>query len=253
MITVVPAARAGGNYGCRRQAGARDPACPAGSRRHHGVDIAAPEGSPIFAPLTGVVFRVWANGDLSRYGNLLVQYVPELNKTLVYAHLMAPPARADGTPLRQGDVITAGEQVALVGYTGACGRGARVSAHGIRCTPCGPGGGFLCSGPGGSHLHLEVRPGRIARPNPRGASINPTSFAREHGFNLFAGGPAGLGQLPATSDPDAYSPDKYRWYADPLGFEPGDDEPAPLSAPVKIVIGVAAGGVLAFVLAKVLS
>lgn len=248
--TVVPAARVGGNYGCRRQPGAHDPACPPGSRRHHGIDLPAPQGSPVFAPMSGVVQRVWPSGALSRYGNLFILYVPEARASLVYAHLMEFPRRTDGELWRQGDTVVAGDQVGLVGYTGACGRGSRVSAHGVRCTPCGPGGNFLCSGPSGSHLHLEVRPGRVNRPNPVGDSINPVLFAREHGFELFT---RGLGALPTTTDVFAYTPDKYDRYWDPEGFEPGDDEPAPWSTPAKAALFLGASALVAVVVARVLS
>lgn len=250
-VTVVPAARAGANYGCRRNPGASDPRCPPGQRRHHGVDIPAPEGSPVFAPLPGVVQQVWRNGDLSRYGNLFLLYVPGLNRTLVFAHLMEPSRKADGTLWRRGDAVAAGDLVGRVGYTGACGRGRRVSAHGVACTPCGQGGQFLCSGPSGAHLHLEVRPGRVNRPNPVGDSLHPVEFARAQGFALHSGG-AGLGTLPRTSDPYAYTPDKYYW--DPTGFEPGDDEPA--SAPSTIpwgAVGIGLGvAVCTYLLVKVL-
>lgn len=253
-VVVVPAARSASAYGCRRNPGAHDPRCPEGSRMHHGVDIGAPEGSPVFAPMDGVVQQAWPNGALSRYGNLLLVYMPAVDKTAVFAHLAELPARADGTPLRRGDTITAGEQVGLVGYTGACGRGSRVSAHGVRCTPCGPGGRYLCSGPSGAHLHLEIRPGRVNRPNPRGASINPTTFAREHGFELFARTGLGwLGQAAPVYTADPAECDGVKYYCDPSGFEPGDDEPAPLPTPVKAALWIGGSALVAFVVAKVLS
>lgn len=201
---------------------------------HHGEDIAAPQGTPFYVPRDGIVQKVWPNGALSRYGHLLLVWVPEDRVTLVFAHLASPPHRADGTPWREGDVVRAGEQGGLIGYTGAC-RGSR-SAHGVPCTPCGPGGRFLCSGPSGAHLHFEVRPGRVARPNPVGASLDPERFSVAKGFALHSGS-TGVGALPRTDDPYAFTPDKY---ADPLGFEPGDDEPEPLSTAAKA--GIAIGG-----------
>lgn len=246
-VTVVPAAANASPRGCRTNPGANDPRCPPGQRIHHGADISAPQGSPIYAPVAGVVQKVWPNGALSRYGNLLLLYVPEDNKTLVFAHMMDPPARADGTPLREGEAVQAGQQVGKVGYTGAC-RGAR-SAHGVPCTPCGPGGRYLCGGAGGAHLHFEVRPGRVNRPNPRGASLDPHTYARSRGFTLSRGGGlSGLGQAVYTSDPAMC--DGIKYYCDPHGFELGDDE-APPSTRTVLWAGVAIGaGLLVYLMVR---
>lgn len=221
---------------------------------HHGADVSAPEGSPVYSPLPGVVQRIWPNQSLSRYGVLMMVYIPEANVTMVYAHLMELPRKADGTLWRQGDVVNVGDEIGKVGYTGGCGHGSRVSVHGVRCTPCGPGGLMLCGGRSSSHCHVEVRPGRINRPNPVANSINPALFAREYGFNLFT--PASLGRLgqaaPVYSADSADCVDS-KYYCDPEGFEPGDDEPAPWSTPAKVALSAGLAALVAVVVVKALS
>jgi murein DD-endopeptidase MepM/ murein hydrolase activator NlpD len=166
---------------------------------HSGIDVQAVEGSPVHSPVASTVGKVWRNGELNRYGNLLVLHTSDA-KSLVFAHLRDAPARANGALLREGDALLAGEQVGIVGRTGACKgwprRPAATGPHGVPCTNCGA---YLCSG---SHLHFEVRPGTIRRPNPYGPSLDPSGYASQQGFAITSA--AGLGA-----------------YVDPL--EPGED------------------------------
>ena len=88
---------------------------------HHGVDIAAPEGTPIPAAKAGTVIRT---GDRGGYGNAIEIVHPDGTSTL-YAH-------TSGISVAEGDHVDAGDIVGFVGQTG-------------RTT--------------GPHLHLEVRKG----------------------------------------------------------------------------------------------
>jgi murein DD-endopeptidase MepM/ murein hydrolase activator NlpD len=88
-------------------------------RAHHGVDIGAPEGSPIRAAADGVVRRAGQRGG---YGNSLELDHGDGTSTL-YAH-------AERLLVREGDRVQAGQEIATVGATG-------------RAT--------------GPHLHFEVR------------------------------------------------------------------------------------------------
>ncbi|HXH72172.1 MAG TPA: peptidoglycan DD-metalloendopeptidase family protein [Mariprofundaceae bacterium] len=74
---------------------------------HSGIDIAAPEGSLVVAPLAGRVLLVadmYLNGNtvVIGHGNGLVS---------VYSHL-------ESTPLRKGDWVETGARIGLVGMTG---------------------------------------------------------------------------------------------------------------------------------------
>lgn len=88
---------------------------------HHGVDLAAPEGTPIPAAKDGTVIRTGARGG---YGQAIELAHADGTSTL-YAH-------TSGIAVAEGDVVRAGEVIGYVGQTG-------------RTT--------------GPHLHLEVRRG----------------------------------------------------------------------------------------------
>ena len=88
-------------------------------RRHQGVDLAHPEGTPIHAVAGGTV-RFAGNGG--GYGNLVIVDLPDGTETR-YAHCAT-------LSVKSGEKVTAGAAIATVGHTG-------------RAT--------------GPHLHFEVR------------------------------------------------------------------------------------------------
>jgi murein DD-endopeptidase MepM/ murein hydrolase activator NlpD len=88
-------------------------------RQHHGVDIAAPRGTPIGAAATGTVVFAGRRGG---YGNTVIIEQADGKQTL-YGH-------ADQLKVSVGDRVEAGQTIATVGSTG-------------RST--------------GPHLHFEVR------------------------------------------------------------------------------------------------
>ncbi len=61
---------------------------PFGPRKqswHSGIDLAAPEGTPVLSVLEGEVFRVYRDGEMDRYGNaVLIAHSPTLLS--LYAH-----------------------------------------------------------------------------------------------------------------------------------------------------------------------
>jgi murein DD-endopeptidase MepM/ murein hydrolase activator NlpD len=90
-----------------------------GAEHHDGIDIAAPEGSPVSAAAPGVVIF---SGEQRGYGNLAV-IDHGRGEATVYAHCQK-------ILVSQGDPVTRGQIIARVGRTG-------------RAT--------------GPHLHFEVR------------------------------------------------------------------------------------------------
>lgn len=74
---------------------------------HWGIDIVAPEGTPIYAPKAGTVLRA---GVLGGYGNLVALSHPD-NHSTAYAHM----ARID---VSAGQQVAAGQQIGTVGSTG---------------------------------------------------------------------------------------------------------------------------------------
>ena len=98
-------------------------------KNHDGLDVAAPEGTPVHAAADGEV--LYAGDELAGYGNLVVvRHAPGL--ATVYAHNRK-------ILVRVGDHVARGATIAEVGHTG-------------RAT--------------GPHVHFEVRVGEIPR-NPR--------------------------------------------------------------------------------------
>lgn len=78
-----------------------------GTRRHEGIDVSAPMGSPIVAPAAGVVKRVTRQ---SGYG-LMVEIDHGNGMVTRYAHC----SRAD---VRAGQRVRRGDQIAAVGNSG---------------------------------------------------------------------------------------------------------------------------------------
>jgi murein DD-endopeptidase MepM/ murein hydrolase activator NlpD len=76
-------------------------------RAHRGVDLAAPEGTPISAPAAGHVASV---GRRLGYG-LVVEMVHSGGVVTRFAHLRASLVHA-------GDTVTMGQHIALVGESG---------------------------------------------------------------------------------------------------------------------------------------
>jgi murein DD-endopeptidase MepM/ murein hydrolase activator NlpD len=76
-------------------------------RFHKGMDLAAPTGTAVLAPWDG---KVVSTGFEAGYGNFVVVEHPEGFKTR-YAHL-------EGSAVRKGDVVTAGEELGTVGRSG---------------------------------------------------------------------------------------------------------------------------------------
>ncbi|HSS94695.1 MAG TPA: peptidoglycan DD-metalloendopeptidase family protein [Candidatus Dormibacteraeota bacterium] len=98
-----------------------DPSCPYPHRKHTGIDIAAPPGSPIVAADTGIIY--FYPGSIG-YGNMIM-IIHGNGYSTVYGHLAG---YAGG--LSSGQIIARGD---LIGYEGSTGWST------------------------GAHLHFEIR------------------------------------------------------------------------------------------------
>lgn len=98
---------------------------PRGSIVHQGVDISAPTGTPIYAPLAGRVVAAYPDGEVSGYGNVVTIRSGDIG--LLFAHMSS-------MAVRTGETVVPGQLVGRVGSTNS-------------------EGGFHTSGP---HLHFEV-------------------------------------------------------------------------------------------------
>ena len=135
----------GGRFGVRRK----------GGKVHKGVDIFAPEGTPVVAAADGVVDY---SGRISGYGETITLAHDGGLRTL-YAHLSRRYA-ARGASVSRGDTI------GLVGRTadGECGR-------------------YFCADP--PHLHFEVitDSGPI---NPSRDRVEPVAWLADQGLAPYA-------------------------------------------------------------------
>lgn len=80
------------------------------NRRHHGVDFAAPKGTPVYAASSGVVLNADMGSMSDAFGMaVLIEHGDKLQS--LSAHL----SRID---VQIGDFVMAGQQIGLVGATG---------------------------------------------------------------------------------------------------------------------------------------
>jgi peptidoglycan LD-endopeptidase LytH len=80
----------------------------AGRRRHHGIDIFAPRGTPVLAATEGVVRSIRPN-ELG--GNVVWLWDPRRGQTMYYAHL-------DSHAVSAGIQVDAGDTLGFVGNSG---------------------------------------------------------------------------------------------------------------------------------------
>ena len=81
---------------------------PRGNRRHEGVDVFAPAGTPVLAAAGGLVVQVGTNN----LGGRVVTVWGDGNRRYYYAHLERHGA------YREGDIVEAGDVLGFVGNTG---------------------------------------------------------------------------------------------------------------------------------------
>jgi peptidoglycan LD-endopeptidase LytH len=84
-------------------------AARSGGRTHQGIDIMAPEGTPVMAAADGRLVRFF---DSERGGVTIYQFDARERYVFYYAHLSARANVREGQRVRQGDVI------GFVGQTG---------------------------------------------------------------------------------------------------------------------------------------
>jgi murein DD-endopeptidase MepM/ murein hydrolase activator NlpD len=101
---------------------------------HYGVDMGAPEGTPVYAVRSGTLWY-WSTGDVGGYSLYLKA---DDGNTYYYTHLTAYAPALENTTRK----VTAGEKIETVNHTG--------NANGF------------------NHLHFEIRIG-----GPNGTKVDP--------------------------------------------------------------------------------
>jgi murein DD-endopeptidase MepM/ murein hydrolase activator NlpD len=117
----------------------------AGVRRHEGVDIFAPRGTPVVAATDGLVVRV---GETARGGRTVWLLDPRRGISIYYAHL-------DTQHVSTGAIVRAGETLGTVGNTGNA-----------RTTPPHLHFGIYARGEGAIDPDAFIRPVAAAAPPP---------------------------------------------------------------------------------------
>ena len=82
-----------------------------GKRLHAGIDLPVPVGTPVYAPLPGVVVRVDRVGDGDREANGNAVILAVAGYRWCFLHLSAPLVKV-------GQTVARGQQIALSGNTG---------------------------------------------------------------------------------------------------------------------------------------
>lgn len=139
-----------------------------GGRRHEGIDIAAPTGTPVAAAYDGTIIKA---GQGQGYGNVI--YIDHGNgHTTRYGHLSAfAPGIRDGVPVRSGQII---------GAVGSTGRSTGPHLH------------YELRGPNGPVDPLNSyrnRPWIVGGRVVPGAALNPPAQRRRERPNEWAGVP----------------------------------------------------------------
>jgi len=100
LVRPIPGAKLTDTFGAARS----------GGRKHEGIDIFAPEGTPIHAVAGGTIVQGFTNG----LGGNVVRIQGDDGRFYYYAHLT--PGSTDN--LRVGQHVSAGEVIGGVGHTG---------------------------------------------------------------------------------------------------------------------------------------
>lgn len=179
-LPIAPPGRVTSPYGWRNR--------PSGADLHTGVDLGAPEGTPVYAMLPGRVRLAAPSGSLQGYGNAVVLEHAAALFTL-YAHLQ-------GYSVMQGQLVDAGQQIGTVGRTAG--------------TRDDPGRVFSSSG---AHLHLEF----LDRWPPRGRDLDRLDPAKVLGELGVIVPPSGPLVQACTGAPwiASFVPDLPRWPSSP--------------------------------------
>ena len=140
---------------------------------HWGIDIAAPEGTPVFAVKSG---RVVLSRPLRGYGNTVMISHSDGRQSSLYGHL----ARS---LVNEGQQVSQGQEIAQVGSTR---HGRNVRWDGQQFVSVGPESAGAVGRPISPHIHFEIHPGTIPRIGSRPRRLDPVRWLRSQGISQYA-------------------------------------------------------------------
>lgn len=137
---------------------------------HWGVDIGAPEGTPVHAMASGIVLFARA---LRGYGNaVMIQHSG--GKSTLYGHLQR-------SLVQEGQRVQGGGTIGLVGSTRS---GRNIQIQDGRIVSVGAESAGAVTQPISPHLHMEVHPTAIPNLGPRARRLDPVAYLRSAQIGL---------------------------------------------------------------------
>ncbi len=137
---------------------------------HWGIDLGAPEGTPVHALAAGTVLL---SRPVTGYGNAVMIRHDDGQTSSLYGHLAS-------SAVREGQRVAAQETIA---YTGTTTAGYRTSFD-VNGVPTSSG--ELTSGSlpprVGPHLHMELHPATTPNMAPNFRRLDPVAFLRTNGI-----------------------------------------------------------------------
>jgi murein DD-endopeptidase MepM/ murein hydrolase activator NlpD len=134
---------------------------------HWGIDIGAPEGTPVHALLPGTVIL---SRPVRGYGNVVMVRHDDGRTSSLYAHLSA-------SQVREGQRVSSQDTIAHTGTT-SIGQQVTFDAQGVPHSAGEMSGGNVGDRVG-PHLHMEVHPVPIPNMAPNFRRLDPVAFLRQ--------------------------------------------------------------------------
>lgn len=142
---------------------------------HWGIDIAAPEGTPIHAVKAGTVIF---SRPLRGYGNSVMISHRDERRSSLYGHM-------NQATVQEGQQVTAGQVIGTVGST-RHGRNVQWDAGAGSFISTGVESAGAVSAPISPHLHMEIHPTQVPQLGPRPQRLDPVRYLQNEGIAQYA-------------------------------------------------------------------
>jgi len=146
---------------------------PTRQNPHWGIDIGAPEGTPIRAVKSGTIIL---SRPVTGYGNCIFLRHDEGGQSTLYGHMQR-------ATVQEGQHVTAGQQIGAVGRTT---QGQNIRYEGDRIVSVGNSTSGAVVRAIGPHLHMEVHPTPTPRIGPTPRRLDPVRWLRQQGIEQYA-------------------------------------------------------------------
>jgi murein DD-endopeptidase MepM/ murein hydrolase activator NlpD len=141
---------------------------------HWGIDIGAPEGTPVYAVTDGTVIL---SRPVRGYGNVVMLRHDDGRTSSLYAHLSQ-------SLVAEGQHVAAQDAIARTGTT-SIGQQVTFDAQGVP-TSSGEMSGGAVGARVGPHLHMEIHPVPIPNMAPNFRRLDPVAWLQTNGIQQYA-------------------------------------------------------------------